>query len=394
MTAPQCRKVLIGALWWTACVLGCGGMLAQTSGSSAASKSTAAHVRAPGWWPTKGDRSRTEYVGATECAGCHSTESEDFGNSAMAHAATPAPDSSPLRQHDHLTFQIGDYDYRIDTSGGKSIFTVSQGETSHSDSLLWGFGAGRIAQTYVYQESGNFHEAHLSFYTALQALDVTPGHPRTQPPNVVEGAGRLIPADEARRCFGCHTTASSTKNQFDPRNLVPGVSCEQCHGPGAAHVAAAKAGNYKLALQSILNPAHLNPVESVDFCGACHRTHQDVLLDSPARIGRLNVRFAPYRLENSQCWKAGRGDARITCLTCHDPHQPLVVDPAAYDSKCLQCHVAAGEKKNAGDHRTACPTGVKLCVTCHMPKFTNPGFHFTFTDHWIRIAPPGSPLPD
>jgi hypothetical protein len=29
-----------------------------------------------------------------------------------------------------------------------------------------------------------------------------------------------------------------------------------------------------------------------------------------------------------------------------------------------------------------------------MPKFTNPGFHFTFTDHWIRIAPPGSPLPD
>lgn len=378
----------------TAWVLACSGMLAQSNGPGVSSKSTAARVRAPGWWPTKGDRSRNEYAGAAECAECHSTESEDFAGTAMAHAATPASDSTMLRQHDHLGFQIGAYSYQIDTSGGKSILTVRQGEASHSDSLLWAFGAGRIAQTYVYEENGNFYEAHLSFYTAPQALDVTPGHPRTPPPNVVEGAGRLIPADEARRCFGCHTTASTTKNQFDPGKLVPGVTCEQCHGPGAAHVAAARAGNYKLALQSILNPAHLSPVESVDFCGACHRTHQDVLLDSPTSIGRLNVRFAPYRLENSRCWKAGRGDARITCLTCHDPHQPLAEDPAAYDSKCLQCHVAAGMKQSSDDHRTACPTGVQLCVTCHMPKFTNPGFHFTFTDHWIRIAPPGATLPD
>lgn len=393
MTVPQCRKVCV-AILCTVCALACGGMLAQSDESSVVSKSTAARLQAPGWWPTKGDRSRNEYAGAAECAGCHRSESEDFGNSAMAHAATPAPDSVILRQHNYLAFQIGAYSYQINTSGGKSIFTVSKEAASHSDVLLWAFGVGRIAQTYIYKEDGDFYEAHLSFYTSPQALDVTPGHPLTQPPNVVEGAGRLIAADEARRCFGCHTTASTTRNQFDLRNLIPGVTCEQCHGPGAAHVAAAKAGKYELAAGSILNPAHLNPVESVEFCGACHRTRQDVLLDSPTRIGRLNVRFAPYRLENSRCWKAGRGDARITCIICHDPHQPLAVDPASYDSKCLQCHVAAGVKKSDDDHRTACPTGVKLCVTCHMPKFTNPGFHFTFTDHWIRIAPPGGPLPD
>jgi hypothetical protein len=33
-------------------------------------------------------------------------------------------------------------------------------------------------------------------------------------------------------------------------------------------------------------------------------------------------------------------------------------------------------------------------VTCHMPKFRNSAMHTTFTDHWIRIAPPGAPLPD
>ena len=312
----------------------------------------------------------------------------------MAHASTPAPDSDGLRKHDHLAFQIGAYSYQINTSAGKSALTISNGESSRSAELLWAFGNGRLAQTYLYQENGDFYEAHVSFYTAPQALDITPGHPRTTPPSLLEGAGRRMEIAEARRCFGCHTTASTTKNRFDMQTLIPGVTCEACHGPGAAHVAAASAGKYKLAAASILNPGRLNPVKSVDFCGACHRTWQDVVSDSPVRIGRLKVRFGPYRLENSRCWKEGQGDARITCITCHDPHQPLVEDPASYDSRCLQCHLAAGAKKSEDDHRAACPIGVKLCVTCHMPKFRNPDFHFAFTDHWIRIAEPGAPLPD
>jgi hypothetical protein len=77
----------------------------------------------------------------------------------------------------------------------------------------------------------------------------------------------------------------------------------------------------------------------------------------------------------------------------------------------LQCHKAASAaseitpattaatiaiKKidNVDDQRTACPVGVILCVTCHMPKFRNQMMHATFTDHWIRIAAPGAPLPD
>ena len=72
------------------------------------------------------------------------------------------------------------------------------------------------------------------------------------------------------------------------------------------------------------------------------------------RRGSLNVRFQPYRLENSRCWKEGKGDARITCLSCHDPHQPLAMDPASYDSSCLQCHRAASrEEKKARRQRSS-----------------------------------------
>jgi hypothetical protein len=398
MAKPYSVALFLPAILLAAFAFPCDDLLAQSATASDLSQPTEVRLKASGWWPTKGDRARDEYAGEVACAGCHTDEAKSFRESAMAHAATSAPDSGSLRQRDPLAFQIAGYSYKISNSGGKEFLKIRKGSASHSANLLWAFGAGRMAQTYVYQEKGDFYESHLSFYTGPQALDITPGHPRSIPPDLEEGAGRRISVEERRRCFGCHTTESTIKNQFDAQHLVLGVSCESCHGPGAAHVATAKAGNFALAQSSILDPAQLNPVDSVDFCGACHRTWQDVATDGPTRIGALNVRFAPYRLENSKCWKDGSGEPRITCVTCHDPHKPLAEDPASYDSACLKCHVAAGvkdAKSSDPDHRrTACTVGVKLCVTCHMPKFTNPAFHFAFTDHWIRIAERGAVLPD
>jgi len=375
-----------------ACVLISGRLQAQTAGPNRGSELTESRLKSPGWWPTKGDRARDDYVGAAECAKCHDSQAASIERSAMSHAATRAPDAESLRQKGRLAFQIGPYSYQTASSGEKEVLRISKGEESLSAVLGWAFGMGRIAQTYVYQQNGIFYESHLSFYTATQALDITPGHPRTVPASLVEAAGRRLSSEETRRCFGCHTTASSTKNGFDPQHAVLGVTCEACHGPGADHVAAAKSGMNEFITGSILNPARLSPADSVNFCGACHRTWQDVVADGPVRTGTANVRFAPYRLENSRCWR--KGDARITCVACHDPHQPLNLDPASYDSRCLQCHLAADAAKSDDHQLTACPIGVKLCVTCHMPKFRNSAMHTSFTDHWIRIAAPGAPLPD
>lgn len=37
-----------------------------------------------------------------------------------------------------------------------------------------------------------------------------------------------------------------------------------------------------------------------------------------------------------------KGDARITCVACHDPHKPLVRNTASYDEKCLKCRANTG----------------------------------------------------
>jgi hypothetical protein len=142
---------------------------------------------------------------------------------------------------------------------------------------------------------------------------------------------------------------------------------------------------------AIFNPRRLNPVALVDFCGACHRTLNDVY--EMGATGAANVRFQPYRLEKSRCW--GDGDARLTCITCHDPHQPLVHDAFVYDEKCLACHALTRSKKATLEHPgKACPVGKKDCVTCHMPRVIVPKMHAPFTDHRIRIVRDGAPYPD
>lgn len=368
---------------------------AQTSVSLGISQPTELRIKSSGWWPTKGDASRESYVGTAACAECHARRVATQQTNAMAHAAARAADAEVLRQHDTLSFRVGPYHEEIVTKGDKSVLTVTTNDNvaSFSAELLWAFGIGHMGQTYVYEKNGSFYESHLSFFSSSQGLNVTIGQSPAIPGNIEDAAGRRMPPEESQRCFACHAAASVTSNQFDVKGAMLGVTCEACHGPGAVHVAAMKSDTPQNGAKTITNPRDLDPVTSVDFCGACHRTWEDVVTTGFVGSGVLNVRFAPYRLENSKCWS--KPDARLTCVACHDPHQPLEHDLASYDSRCLQCHVNQPRAKpTADDPGAACPVSRKNCVTCHMPKIESPIQHSSFTDHWIRIVRPGKPYPN
>jgi len=348
-------------------------------------------LQIPGWWPTKRSASREDYVGTAECARCHAKKTSTQVTTPMAHAAMPAAKSDILREHPKVSLQLGPYNYTISRTETESTYSVSDGTNSISEPVLWAFGLGNKGQTYVYQRDGFYYESRMSFYKAIQGLGLTTGHASKTPDNLEEALGRLIDPDTLGRCFGCHTTASTTTAGFDPAHLLPGVTCEACHGPGAKHVDLMDAEKRGQGRHAIFNPRGLNPTALVDFCGACHRTWSDVY--EMGATGVANARFQPYRLENSRCW--GEGDARLACATCHDPHQQLVHDEATYDEKCLACHVTAPAKKDRRDHPgNACPVENKNCVACHMPKVMVPVMHAPFTDHRIRIVRPGAPYPD
>jgi len=344
----------------------------------------------PGWWPRKGDAPREAYAGSETCVKCHGSLAQ-AQTTAMAHASSLVADSENLKSHPDLTFKLGDYTYTLNTNSGKSTFSVTKAGESRSHELEWAFGLGHMGQTYLYEEGGSFYESHLSFYSEVKGLDITPGHERTARATIDDALGMKQPPIEIQRCFSCHTTASKTNNEFVPAHAFPGVTCESCHGPGASHIASVSTQH---RVGEVFNPSLLPPVEANDFCGACHRTWQDVVGSGLTGVGMFNVRFAPYRLENSKCWQKTQS-SQLTCVACHDPHKPLVHDLSSYDSHCVQCHSrAAVHLKTTAARPKTCPVSAKDCVTCHMPKVRPPNLHSDFTDHWIRVVKRGAPYPD
>lgn len=365
---------------------------------------TADRLQAPGWWPTKRTAPREDYVGASACVRCHRSHETQL-TTAMARTAQRADDSPVLRVSDRLTFAVGHYSYSITREGGRAVYAVTDGERALSAPLAWALGAATVGQTYVFERDGSLHEARASYYASVQRLGFTPNRRLENPRDVEEAMARPVGDAEARRCFGCHTTASSTASGFDLGGAVPGVTCEACHGPGRTHVAAMDRDSQD-ARGTIMNPRLLDAVDSVDFCGACHATFWDVKLANERGLAAL--RSQPHRLQSSRCWE--QGDARITCVACHDPHKPLVRDTSSYDAKCLSCHAApslpADRHASDGDPKALdrtqpgspassqraspppCPTATADCAGCHMPKYQVPEMHFAFTDHLIRIVRP------
>jgi formate-dependent nitrite reductase cytochrome c552 subunit len=118
----------------------------------------------------------------------------------------------------------------------------------------------------------------------------------------------------------------------------------------------------------------------------------DKVMLMPGQGGINNIRFQPYRIFKSGAHLVD--DVRMSCVACHDPHDEMRREPAFYDAKCLACHLSsAGEAPTAERAARPCPTGTRECVVCHMPKVELPEMHAKFTDHWIRIARPGEPVP-
>jgi hypothetical protein len=365
------------------------------TGVAAGQLSTADHLAESGFWPTQDQPSRGEFAGPEACARCHALKTAAQEQTPMARNLMPAAAAEILHSQPALTFSVGNFKYRIDTGASQAMYSVANGGQGLSYPLTWAFGTGRVAQSYLFKkEDGGFYEARTTYFTSLKSLDFTPSRDLLSPSGVEEAMYRPVGPDEVQRCFACHATASTIAGRFDEKHLIPGVTCEACHGPAAIHIksmdnrAPNETGNAKSA---IFNPGDLLAADAVDFCGACHGTWWDTKLSGVKGVS--TARSAPYRLVTSKCW--GTGDARLACTSCHDPHRQLQTDASDYDPICLSCHVSKpGEKLTSSHPGAACPKATKKCTDCHMEKVQVPEMRANFTDHRIRIPHPGEPFPE
>ena len=330
------------------------------------------------------------------CATCHPAQAQPQPETSMARALQ-MPSVDPLFQRrPKLAFKLGAYSYSIERRGGEVMYTVADGKETISLPLAYAFGTG--SQTFVLQREGRLYESFVSYYPAIDGLDITMGDQIREPKTLIEALGRELAASEASSCFGCHSTGAVTNKQLNLSAMNPGITCEHCHMGALDHLQAISHGKLDAVPQKL---RRLSPEDVSNFCGQCHRTWETVIRNK--WLGEINVRFQPYRLANSKCFDGV--DQRMSCIACHDPHREIVRDEQAYDAKCLACH-SAGAKPSAGmlaEHAgepasevkmRVCPVAASKCVTCHMPKTQLPGGHMIFADHEIRVVRAGEAYPN
>jgi len=286
-----------------------------------------------------------------------------------------------LKAHPLLTFKSGNYSYRIERKGDQSLYSVTDGVQTITVPVGWAFGLGQAGQTYVFERDGRFYESRVSYYKAIDGLDITMGAINQAPLDLLQAAGREMGKLDSAQCFHCHASNAGEGLHLNLADMVAGIDCDRCHGPSADHLAGFKTGK-PVAMKKLTDGS----AEQMNvFCGGCHRTWDEIA--TGPKLGIANVRFQAYRITNSKCYDSA--DARISCTTCHDPHQALNRDEASYDSKCLACHAEGGKAT-----LRRCKVSKNNCASCHMPQIDMPGSHHSFTDHQIRIVRLHEPYPE
>jgi hypothetical protein len=322
------------------------------------------------------------FVGRQACAACHPAQAEAQAGSAHA-AALSRPEDHRLAAKFPTTQTLvrpPGFRYRYIQDGAKLEAEASFGDMARRTVVDWAFGAGDQAVTFVSQTDDRWYVEHYwTFYSSIGGYGPTPGHQLTQADDLGQSLGVMYrtfsPETEILRCFRCHTTGPIELGEnlaIEPSEL--GVQCEACHGPGGVHAARAAAGGFSDS--GILNPGKLEPNALLEACGQCHRPPAQ----QPSEIDYRdpwNVRHQPLYLVRSACYQQS---GALTCMSCHDPHAPLVRhDSAYYDARCKSCHSAQG----------ACKAGqTAQCASCHMPA-VEPQEGLRFTNHWIGVFPPG-----
>jgi len=299
----------------------------------------------------------------------------------MAQAMENVSDCAILARNPLLTFVQDSYSYRIERRGDQSFYTVASGKESLTLPIRYAVGSSAaVGQTYILEYQGEFYESRVSYFSELAGLDITIGHDRTPPSNLLEAAGRRVAPDEKLRCIGCHSTGAVRKRELLLNELTPGVQCGHCHENAFVHLDEKLSGHAGAGGMKRLST--LSAGEISNFCGQCHRTWEEIALTGIHDITTL--RFQPYRLQASKCFN--EDDTRISCIACHDPHVEVDTVGEDYDPRCLACHTAKGKPG-------LCKVAKKGCTNCHMPKLELPGAHHKFADHRIRIVRPGEKFP-
>lgn len=315
--------------------------------------------------------------------------------------------------------QTLDRHYRVFSRDGKlyqSEFQTGAGTEEvfrNTHQIQWIVGANANGSGGLLLRGDHLFEAPLSFYEKTQQWELSPGFE----PNDL-GFNRPVLAG----CISCHSGRPNPVDQDTGKYKAEtfeqtAIGCENCHGPGGAHVREMQLSPERRHGSKIVDPEHLSASLENDICMSCHeagdarvprpgKTYQDFRpgkpLDDSVSILMVPLKAsAPdesdhvqhyFEMSMSKCFRATAGQLR--CATCHNPHvEPTKEEaPAYFNAKCMDCHANRMCTLAAAQRKATTPAN--NCIGCHMPQRDTPRLtHTSLTNHRI-LARPGEPWPE
>jgi Flp pilus assembly protein TadD len=365
------------------------------------------------------------YVESAACAECHQAIAESYSHTGMARSITK-PDSANMVEdfdrHNTVLHQASGDSYTVIRRGNEYFQRRHQAGFDGNESNVveeridYIIGSGDQARSYLHRNpEGKLIELPITWYSEKPGYwAMTPGYDASHQKdfNGVVSQGCIFCHDAYPSALPKEIEASG--EPIFPNNLPTGIDCQRCHGPGAAHVTAAKvkSPDEDAIRRSIVNPARLDRQRQMEICMECHlstsgsqdenislRFNREIfsyrpgtpLADyklyfdfagGPDKQG-FEIADAAYRLRMSKCF----AQTQMTCLTCHDPHVESHTEKAEqkYVQVCQNCH--------QGVKHTAALPETETCVSCHMPKRRGEyAIHTILTDHYIQREKPAGDL--
>ncbi len=373
------------------------------------------------------------YVGAAKCASCHPNEHAAWQGSHHDLAMQEVSEQSVLGNFEDVEYRHFETTAVFSRDGEQFQVRTQGADGELADfTVRYVFGVTPLQQYLVEAEGGRLQvlpfcwdarpasDGGQRWYHLYADEPIPPG-------DLLHWTGRE--QNWNSMCAECHSTGlvrgyDVEKNAFHTRWTELDVSCEACHGPGAAHadwaaspsaselaaggpfglqvdLADRSGGHWAMAEGAVTRhrSAAPHPDRMVDACAPCHArrrplvdgaepggalldTHQVEWIRDPLYFPDGQIRDEVYvygSFLQSKMHAAG-----VRCTDCHDPHTARLRAPGK--SLCATCHDASHFDSPKHHFHPGDGPG-SSCIDCHMPERVYMGVDRRH-DHSFRVPRP------
>jgi hypothetical protein len=327
-------------------------------------------------------------VGSLSCRNCHAAIYDSFISTAHYLTSKPAIkkyvkgnfDKNVKGNFDKNMYVYTPYEVIAMNDSGGDLYQVEyqNGKLLKAYKMDVVVGSGTRGQSFLYWKGDQLYQLPVSYYTLSDSWSNSPGYPDYYP---------VFTRPVNNKCLGCHSSYAKILPDNKMENLkfdheiVYGVNCERCHGPGGNHVDFYSQHSNEKNTKNIVNAARLSRRQQVDACAICHSSglmgstnglsfktgdtldHKMIQLDTTVK---LDVHRNQYGLLTAS--KCFRISGSLTCSTCHNVHQQERGNLSLFAQRCMTCH--SPEKQNFCKMSAILDKTIlmKNCIDCHMPK--------------------------